>query len=190
QACRERQADEPVASLCERALTLAEQSQPPLHPEVAETVYCLAHHHWRQHQIPQALSLYQHALTLHEQLLGAHHPKTRKTREAFFDLLAQIEQVKESVTLYHQGPECALLCACGCGRAIDTSKSRGEPRRFFSTACRQRFYRNASRRKRDAGSVTFCYKRSVLSYETSADVGALEQRIRESNDPDGCVEQQ
>lgn len=145
----EQQPDEPIASLRERTLALAERSPHLLHPGVAETVHGLACLHQRQHQIAEALSLYRYALTLHEQFLGARHPKTMKTREALLDLLARMEQVKESTTLYDQMPKSASPCACGCGREIDTSKSRGEPRRFFSTACKQRFYRNASRRKRN-----------------------------------------
>src|SRR6266496_2554231 len=44
-----------------------------------------------------------------------------------------------------------LLCACGCGKEIDISKSRGEPKRFFSSACKQRFYRQNKRNgKRNA----------------------------------------
>ncbi len=32
-------------------------------------------------------------------------------------------------------------CLCGCGQAIDTSKSRGKPRLHFSDTCRKRYYR-------------------------------------------------
>lgn len=35
-----------------------------------------------------------------------------------------------------------MKCACGCDNDIDASKSRGQAKRFYSDACRQRFYRN------------------------------------------------
>src|SRR6266568_1681662 len=39
-------------------------------------------------------------------------------------------------------------CLCGCGQAIDTSKSRGEPRLYFSDTCRKRYYRHMQKIKR------------------------------------------
>jgi len=38
-----------------------------------------------------------------------------------------------------------MICTCGCGYEVDTSKSRGEPRLFYSNACKQRFYRQSKR---------------------------------------------
>lgn len=68
--------------------------------------------------------------------LGLDYPKAKKTRRAVNPHLV----------------ERTVLCECGCGHEIDRSKSRGLPRRFFSRACKQRFYRNALHRKRNAAS--------------------------------------
>jgi site-specific DNA-methyltransferase (cytosine-N4-specific) len=35
-----------------------------------------------------------------------------------------------------------MKCACGCENNIDASRSRGQTKRFYSGACKQRFYRN------------------------------------------------
>jgi hypothetical protein len=94
-----------------------------------------------QQRMTEALLFYQQALILYEQALGTLHPKTCATRNAYTHLLQGRGQQEEVVMTKTQESE----CACGCGRKIDTSKSRGEPRRFFSGACKQRFYRNTLR---------------------------------------------
>jgi len=137
----ERKHYEQAELLHQRALALRQQCFGPQHPSVAETFYALAHLRQMQQRMTEALLLYQQALILYEQALGALHPKTCATRNAYTHLLQGRGQQEEVVMTKTQESE----CACGCGRKIDTSKSRGEPRRFFSGACKQRFYRNTLR---------------------------------------------
>ncbi|HET8842670.1 MAG TPA: FxSxx-COOH system tetratricopeptide repeat protein [Ktedonobacteraceae bacterium] len=141
---------EQAEPLYQRALSLRQRHLGPLHPDVGETLYDLACLRQMQYRIPEALSLFQQALVTRERSLGAHHPHTLKTRN---DLLELFEQMKSlQVVANHDQvsePGSVLLCACGCGRQIDISKSRGERRRFFSNACKQRFYRNALHDKRN-----------------------------------------
>ena len=79
---------------------------------------------------------HQQILANREQTFGQDHPKAKKTRRALSQFFV----------------ERTVWCACGCGHEIDRSKSRGKPRRFFSRACKQRFYRNALHRKRNTVS--------------------------------------
>ncbi len=104
------------------------------------------------HQTAEALTLYQRALTIREQALGCEHPETEKTRTILERLLQEIRQAEAvaAIEVVTPEPERFSQCACGCGRVIDRSRSRGEARRFFSQACRQRFYRHTLARKRHA----------------------------------------
>jgi hypothetical protein len=105
-----------------------------------------------QQQPTEALSLYQQALAIRKQVYGSQHPNTEETRRALTQLSQEMNQAKEAVSKEALVLELerASLCACGCGRQIDTSQSRGQPKRFFSQACKQRFYRNFLRQKRNA----------------------------------------
>src|SRR5581483_7931619 len=138
--------------LYRRALSLRQKYLGRHHPDVAETLHDLARHKQMQQRTTEALSLYQQALEIREQSLGLHHRQTLKTRKLLLELFEQVGYAQEAIVQNGQVPELknALLCACGCGHEIDMSKSRGEPRRFFSNACKQRFYRHASRQKRNA----------------------------------------
>jgi hypothetical protein len=104
----------------------------------------------QQGQYKQAKALYQRALMIRQELLGSGHPNTEETRHSLEQLLQEMKQAEETPTIetVTPDPEQFSSCACGCGRLIDRSKSRGEPRRFFSQACRQRFYRHAQGQKR------------------------------------------
>jgi tetratricopeptide (TPR) repeat protein/transcriptional regulator with XRE-family HTH domain len=135
--------------LYQRALSLRQESRGQEHPEVAETLHDLARLREMQQQFPEALSLYQHALAIQVQRLGSHHPRALKTREALLKIEAQMGEVPQVASNGQvREPESVLWCACGCGRQIATSASRGKPRRFFSNACKQRAYRHDSRHKR------------------------------------------
>lgn len=133
-----------------RALLLRQRHLGSLHPDVAETLHDLASLLQTLQRITEALPLYREALVLREQGLGLHHPQTVKTRAALFELVEYIATSESAdwKPLDHQ-PESMLLCACGCNHPLDTSRSRGKPRRFFSAACKQRFYRHASRQRGD-----------------------------------------
>ncbi|HZR42752.1 MAG TPA: tetratricopeptide repeat protein, partial [Ktedonobacteraceae bacterium] len=145
---------EQAEALYQRALALRELLDPE-HPDLADSWHDLARLHELQQHPAEALTGYQQALTIRQHVLGQEHPKTQETRSALIHLSQQTRQTQEasSVEALTLEPECISLCACGCGRPIDTSKSRGEPRRFFSSACKQRFYRHASRQKRNADTV-------------------------------------
>ncbi len=138
-------------TLYQRALTIRQERLGLWHPDVAETLYGLATLFHQQHQTIEALTYYQQALAIREQALGCSHPETEETRNIVEQLLQERKQAEETaVEMAISEPEQCSPCACGCGRLIDRSKSRGEARRFFSPACRQRFYRNTLARKRHA----------------------------------------
>ena len=139
-----------VEPLLQRSLALRQQHLSSHHPEVAETLHHLGCLHQIQQQTMKALLRYRQALMIREQTLGRYHSKTVKTRNALFCLLKENGLMEKEVITEVQILEGLTLCACGCGREIDTSKSRGEPKRFFSIACKQRFYRNATQQKRNA----------------------------------------
>lgn len=61
-------------ALQEQALTLREQSLSPHHPDVASSVYTLAHLYERQGNYSKAEPLYQRFLAIKEKALGTHHP--------------------------------------------------------------------------------------------------------------------
>jgi tetratricopeptide (TPR) repeat protein len=150
---REQGLYEQAEPLYQRALSLRQQHLGPQHPDVGETLYDLARFRQMQHRIPEALSLYQQALAVRERSLGLCHSQTLETRKVLLELFEQMRGIQD-VTNHDQvsEPVSVLQCACGCGRQIDTSKSRGERRRFFSNACKQRFYRNTLRYKRNTTS--------------------------------------
>jgi tetratricopeptide (TPR) repeat protein/DNA-binding XRE family transcriptional regulator len=148
---REQGKYEQAEPLYQRALMLRQQHLSPQHPDIAETLHDLAHFHHLQMQNTEALSLYQQALTIREQAYGSQHPKTEETRRDLTQLSQEMSQAKETVIKEALVLEKPLLCACGCGRQIDTSQSRGHLKRFFSQACKQRFYRNIQRQKRNVG---------------------------------------
>jgi tetratricopeptide (TPR) repeat protein/DNA-binding transcriptional regulator YiaG len=132
--------------LYQRALTIRQEHLGPCHPDVAETLHDLAACLHQQHQPTEARSRYQQALAIRERALGGEHPETEETRHALEGLVEEMRQTEEAVAREMAIPE--VLCACGCGHVIERSRSRGEPRRFFSQACRQRFYRHTLEKKR------------------------------------------
>jgi tetratricopeptide (TPR) repeat protein len=143
---------EQAESLYQRILSLRQEHLDPMHIDIAETFHDLAHLREIQHQYNEARSFYQQALEIRKQALGAQHPRTMATRMAYRHLLQEMGALAEATVMEESATEIFLVCACGCGRAIDTSKSRGKPRRFFSGACKQRFYRNALHDKRNTGA--------------------------------------
>ncbi|HET8845158.1 MAG TPA: FxSxx-COOH system tetratricopeptide repeat protein, partial [Ktedonobacteraceae bacterium] len=151
---REQGRYEQAWQLYHRTLMLRQQHLDPEHPELANTLYELAQLHHLQRRHTAALSCYQCALTIRQQVYGPDHPRTRQTRDALTRLAQEMMPGKETDAdqALNETPENILVCACGCGRPIDRSKSHGEPRRFFSAACRQRVYRHGLRHKRHAPS--------------------------------------
>jgi tetratricopeptide (TPR) repeat protein len=147
---------EQAEALYQRVLKIRQEHLGPWHPDVAETLHDLASFSHQQHQMTEALSHYQRALAIRERVHGGSHPKTEKTRSALEQLLLKIKQEQEAVTMEiaTPAPERFSLCACGCGQLIDTARSRGKPRRFFSQACRQRIYRHTLEQKRHTNNVT------------------------------------
>ena len=141
---------EQAETLYQRALTVRLECLGSEHPDVAATLHNLASLSHQQHQMTEALSYYQRALAIRERVLGGSHPETEKTRTALEQFLQEMSPAEEAVASETAipTPEHGLLCTCGCGRLVDQSKSRGEPKRFFSQACRQRFYRHTRKRKR------------------------------------------
>ncbi|HEU5375091.1 MAG TPA: FxSxx-COOH system tetratricopeptide repeat protein [Ktedonobacteraceae bacterium] len=141
--------------LLERALCILEQTMSPDHPYLAFSLVSLGNISLKQEKYEQARSAYQQALRIQEQCLGPSHPKILWTKSALLTLEERVQEAEQ--TVFKNGrmaePENVLLCACGCGREIDLSRSRGEPRRFASNACKQRFYRNTSRQKRNTTVV-------------------------------------
>lgn len=138
--------------LLERALRILKQSLGQDHSYIAIPLISLGNIYSHQGEYEQARSAYQQAFSVQEQRLGSSHPKTLQTKNALQTIEERMQDAGQAV-FRDEGPaepKNALLCACCCGREVDTSKSRGEPRRFFSNACKQRFYRNASRQKRNA----------------------------------------
>ncbi|HET8841455.1 MAG TPA: tetratricopeptide repeat protein, partial [Ktedonobacteraceae bacterium] len=137
-------------TLYQRALKLRQQHLSPQHPDLAETLHDLARLYHLQGDYTQARSLYQQALDIYQPVFGSDHLRTKQAEEVIAQLTQEMAQPKKPGSDGHLAPEPegSLLCACGCGRPIDRSKSHGEPRRFFSAACRQRVYRYALRNKR------------------------------------------
>jgi DNA-binding XRE family transcriptional regulator len=83
---------------------------------------------------------------------------TQETRTALERIIEQMrlaQQAEDAVAPETATPELErdVPCAFGCGRVIESSQGRGKPRRFFSRARKQRFYRNTLRQKRNADSV-------------------------------------
>lgn len=144
---------EQARSFYQRTLAMRLQHLGPEHPSVAETLHDFAHFHYLRQETAEALVLYQRVQIIREQVYGEQHPKTQETRNALDRLLQKMRQRQDPATReeFVRAAGQSLLCACGCGRQIDRSKSRGEPRRFFSEACKQRFYRNTQRQKRNVG---------------------------------------
>ncbi len=134
---------EQAEPLFARALAIQEQTLTSHHPDLADTLYGFARLSEEQGNFQKAVALSQRSLTIREQTLGPEHPKTYTTRNTYRHLLQEVGRRKEALTVKPQVLERDSLCACGCACKVDTSKSRGEPRRFFSAACKQRFYRNA-----------------------------------------------
>ena len=138
--------------LLERALRILEQALGHDHAYLAIPLISLGNVYIKQGEYKQARAVYQQALRVQEQRLGLSHPKTLRTKNTLQTIEEQVQGAEQAVfrSTGIAEPENVLLCACGCGRQFDASKSRGEPRRYFSNACKQRFYRNASRQKRYA----------------------------------------
>jgi tetratricopeptide (TPR) repeat protein len=143
---------EQAEALYQRALMIRQEHLGLWHPDLAETLHDLASFSHQQHYTTEALSRYQQALAIRERALGCEHPETEETRNALERLLQEMRQAEEAVAreTAMPEPERDSPCVCGCGRLIDRSRSRGELRRFFSQACRQRFYRHTLERKRHA----------------------------------------
>jgi tetratricopeptide (TPR) repeat protein len=150
--------DEQALALYRRALVIRQEHLDSSHPDIAETLHDLASFLQQRHQNTEALSRYQQALAIRERALGNEHPQTQETRTALEQLIEQMrlaQQAEDAMVTETTTPEPKqdVQCACGCGRMIESSKGRGKPRRFFSGACKQRFYRNTLQQKRNADSV-------------------------------------
>lgn len=141
--------------LLERALCILKQTMGPDHPYLAFSLVSLGNISLKQEKYEQARSAYQQALHIQEQRLGPSHPKILWTKSALLTIEERVQEAEQAVLRNGRmaEPENVLLCACGCGREIDMSRSRGEPRRFASNACKQRFYRNTSCQKRNTTAV-------------------------------------
>lgn len=139
----------------ERAVRILEQSLGPNHVHLVYPLTSLSDSYSKQGKYEQARSLYQRSLAIREQSLGPDHPKTLQTRSALHKLEEQMQDEEQEVFGNDQVSERKrlLLCACGCGNLVDTSKSRGEQKKFFSNACKQRSYRNTSLSKRNTTAV-------------------------------------
>ncbi len=138
--------------LLERALRILEQSLGHDHAYLAFPLISLGTIYIKQCEYEQARSVYQQALRVQELRLGSSHPKTLQTKNMLYTIEERIQETKHAAfrnaALVEQKD--GSLCACGCSRKVETGKSRGQLRRFFSNACKQRFYRNALRQKRNA----------------------------------------
>ncbi len=137
-----------------RALHVLEQSLGPDHSDLAYPLVSLSGVYIKQCEYKQAESSYQRAVRIREQCLGPHHPKTQLARSALHKLEERMREAQQAVFRNERVAErkSVSLCECGCGCEVDMSKSRGEPRRFFSNACKQRFYRNSLHHKRNTTS--------------------------------------
>ena len=80
-----------------RALRIREQTAQ--HPSIADSLHHLACLRHMQQQTTAALSLYQQALAMRERVLGLQHPQTRKTRNAYIQLLRELGHAEEVATL-------------------------------------------------------------------------------------------
>lgn len=56
------------------------------------------------------------------------------------------------------------LCACGCGKEIDISKSRGKERMYYSKACKQRIYRKKTQFNSNVTINTMREVKPILKY--------------------------
>jgi transposase-like protein len=81
--------------LCQQALSIME------HPDIAETLHDFARFRWMNQQSTEALSLYQQALRMREQTLGADHHKTKETRADYARLLHELGQIDEVEQFAH-----------------------------------------------------------------------------------------
>lgn len=149
--------------LLARALRILESSLGYDHAHLTFPLLSLGNVYLKQEKYEQARSVYQRVLLIQELRLGPSHPKTLETKSALRTIEEQVQEIEQAVFRKSRMAESEniLLCACGCGRAIDLSKSRGSPRRFASNACKQRFYRNAARQKRNTTVAPSENKRSA-----------------------------
>ncbi len=65
------------------------------HPNTATSLHNLAALYDIQSKYEQAEPLYQRALAIHEQVLGADHPDTRTVQENYTDLLQKTKDKRE-----------------------------------------------------------------------------------------------
>jgi tetratricopeptide (TPR) repeat protein len=80
-----------------RALDIQEQTLASHHPDLATTLHGLAHLYETQGDPQKAVTLYQQALTIREQVYGSQHAKTIETRESISTTMHQMRESKKEV---------------------------------------------------------------------------------------------
>ncbi len=88
-----------VLSILQRALGVWQRSERARHPRRAETLHSLAQLREAQGNLEEARIWYEQALALREQTLGAHHSKTRQTRQRLSALLQAMGQHEQAAQL-------------------------------------------------------------------------------------------
>src|SRR5204863_8845884 len=96
----------------QQALTLLQQQLSAQHPDRADILYGLARLHHLQHNRTQALSFYQQAQVIRQQVYGPDHPKTKQTEDALSLLVQDLQQQKAMSSTEVTAPASGSVLVC------------------------------------------------------------------------------